>query len=633
MPLQLLYDFTPSPNPITASVAGSNPNVIDLQVMISNPTIDPIQLTSISITIPGGQEGANTLSDSANLPNPDYDTSSGWSGSTSGDTVTFNLPASGIADSFIFTLPGIQVNETPGIVPITIVEDGPPKVIDDTTYSLVKQPSDFPITNFYAQPATLINLDETVTLFWNCSAQGAEYSYSVHSDSWQPDDCLNGGQCYTCTDGTIGIQTDPFAQTTTFALDVIQTNADGSRTIYQTLETVVRVLAPSVSGNSYAETFLSGRVARLHWLAFNAAYCTVEVDGQIIDSNAPIDTFAEGYWVIPAGTQYGAEGGLHQVTVTAHAASGLPQFDHSFPDIYVDPIVTIPTGQIASGVIAITPDGTKALVPIVGAMAVIEIANSTVSSTINVSDTPASVTVTPDGKFALVPTNGTTGNLIMIDLATLSIAAGPQPIDNWSGGIAITPDGTLALVSGEDVFSNSVLTVIYLPGMAVDTQTIAVGKGAGAVAITPDGTLALTANYFDNTVTVVDIASGSATATIAVGTQPQAIAITPDGTIALTANTVDNTVSLIDLASQSVVATLPVGNGPQSVAVLATPPDGALGLVGNYADATLMFIDIANRVVLPTGIYSGYGPEGLAVMPDGSHILITNGTTNSVTKV
>jgi YVTN family beta-propeller protein len=610
-----------------ASTGGSNPNVIALQVMISNPTIYPIQLTAISITIPSGQEGALTLSDNPNLPAPEYDTNSGWSGSTSGDTVVFTLPSSGIADSFIFTLPGIQVNETPGTVPLAIVEDGPPRVVDKTTYSLVKQPSDFPITNFYAQPATVNNLDETVTLFWDCTALGANYAYSVHSDSWQPDDCLNGGNCYSCTDGTNGIQSDPLTQTTRFALDVIQTNPDGSRSIYRTLETNVRVLIPTISNSSYYETYLSGRVVRLHWLAFNSAYCTVSLDGGVIDSNAPIDTFAEGYWVVLS------EPGLHQLTVTAHAASGPAQSNFIFPNINVDPVITIQTG--GGYLLAITPDGTTALIQSSQSLSAVDIASGTVSTKVSVAGSPSGLAITPDGtRVFVLPGPGANPNqMLVMDLPGLtveqSIPLGCQP-----NGIAITPDGTLALLAGWDAQGNSILSVIDIASMSEEANTIPVGNFPQGPVVTPDGTLALTANYNDNTVTVVDIASRSTVATIPVAAGPIAIAVTPDGLFALTANSGDNNiVSVVDIVNRILAGNISAGVIPNGIATLATPPNGALGLLLYNDAATVTFVDIANRVALSPVLHCADDSWALAVMPDGSHVLITSVSDPVLTQI
>jgi YVTN family beta-propeller protein len=172
--------------------------------------------------------------------------------------------------------------------------------------------------------------------------------------------------------------------------------------------------------------------------------------------------------------------------------------------------------------------------------------------------------------------------------------------------------------------------------MSVETKTIPVNNTINdipqRVVITPDGTLALTTNDPD-TVTIVDIATRSAVTTFTGGGGGGgfAIAVTPDGKFALSANVEDSSVSLIDIASRSVVATIPVGSHPGGIAMLPIPNYGALGLVTNYVDSTISFIDIPNQVAFSTVLDVGTNPWGIAVLPDGSHVLIAGAT--AVTKI
>src|SRR3954470_5526955 len=148
--LALAYAFVPSNNPILASVAGANPVIIGVQMIVSLPGIDPVSITHATVEIPVGQNISGDLSTATSLPNPTYDTTGPWIVATSADTVTIRpkAGASGLVTSpIIVTLPGIVVNETAGTVPITITEYYPaaPKVIDDQSYRLLKQPADFPV--------------------------------------------------------------------------------------------------------------------------------------------------------------------------------------------------------------------------------------------------------------------------------------------------------------------------------------------------------------------------------------------------------------------------------------------------------------------------------------------------------
>ena len=108
------------------------------------------------------------------------------------------------------------------------------------------------------------------------------------------------------------------------------------------------------------------------------------------------------------------------------------------------------------------------------------------------------------------------------------------------------------------------------------SATIPVGPRPIVVAITPDGKHAYVTNQGDDTVSVIDTATGAVSATIPVGPAPSGVAITPDGKHVYVANNgsgllgtgvVDNTVSVIDTATGVVSATITVGNGPVGVAV------------------------------------------------------------------
>ena len=59
------------------------------------------------------------------------------------------------------------------------------------------------------------------------------------------------------------------------------------------------------------------------------------------------------------------------------------------------------------------------------------------------------------------------------------------------------------------------------------SDTITVGNGPVGVAVTPDGTHVYVANAAENTVSVIDTATGAVSASIPVGTSPVRVAICP----------------------------------------------------------------------------------------------------------
>lgn len=645
--LKLKYVFTPSPNPIRASLGGLNPNTIDLQVMISNPTLNPVELTSITIEIPVGEDSARSLSSSPSLPNPVPSTSGDWSITSSGDKIILDISGGApgtILDNIIFTLEKIEINDTAGVVPITITELGPPKAVNDQEYALVKQVADFPITDFYATPQTLYDLDQTVTLYWTCSEQGSNYSYSVHSDSWTPKDCQNAGDCYTCQDGANGVQTPQLSESTNFALDVITTDSDGSRSIYKTLYTDVPLLVPSISQDSRLEhsTDLSGRFAMLYWLAYNSGSCTVKSGDTVIDDNAPTDTYKQGYVVNLESSELPI-----QLTVVANAISGAAQATLDFPNISFNSqptTISLPGAAESPGPVAITPDGTLAFVVDSARFAVfvIDIAQRQAEPNFIVLDpnamggelVPYGIAITPDGALALVAvadSSGIYGRVFVIDIAGRQLEAAPVYIQDTPQFIAITPDGQTALATNPNVYSAKpyyFVSVIDIPSRGLKFgQGIPVGNNPQGIAITPDGALALTANQDSNDVSVIDMDRlGVENNSIAVpGAKPVAIAITPDGKLALVACGIDHynpgSVSVIDIASRTAEpATIPVGNAPTCIIIT---PDGKVALVVNSGSNNVTVIDIANRRATPNTLPVGSYPIWAAITPDGKLAIVS----------
>src|SRR4029077_6769136 len=100
--------------------------------------------------------------------------------------------------------------------------------------------------------------------------EGLNYSYRVRSADggpdgrydWIPKECLIGGDCYRNVDGGVGVPTPQLAETTSFALDVIKTDAQGLRVIHKTLVIPVRVEVPYFS-NAARVTQVAGQFAVL----------------------------------------------------------------------------------------------------------------------------------------------------------------------------------------------------------------------------------------------------------------------------------------------------------------------------------------------------------------------------------
>jgi DNA-binding beta-propeller fold protein YncE len=628
---KLAYAFLPTPNPIRATAAGANPNTVDLQVIVSNPTLSAVTLAKVIINVPTGEETSRSISTARSLPPPTYDTTIPWTITTSGSDVTLapkGRQSGQILGPIIFILPGIQVNHTVGTVPLTVTEFPPsaPKVAD-ASYSLLKQPSDFPVTSFTATPPTLGDLDVPVILKWTCTEAGRLDAYSVYSDDWQPRDCINEGDCYTWQDGQSGVETPDLNETTVFSLDVVRTDNTGHRSVAGTLQTTVWLAVPTFSGLSRLTQSFSSRQVKLYWLAYNASYCSVAVNGVTVVPRAPVDTYRQGFPLTLTGGV-----GTYQVSVTAYAVTGPAQTTFVFPQVMVGARAVMPAGESPTG-IAVTADGTLAAITSLPrwTMTIVDVATRQVMKTINISDFAWSVAVTPDGALALA-TRAQSSSVAVVDLKKRELE--PRAIATTAPGamIAISPDGKLAFV-GNQVGDR--MTVIDIATRTAEPRTIAIQESAYGIAFTPDSKLALVGSDIRALVTVIDVARRAVDGVpIPVPGSSRGIAVSPDGKLALLPDWGGNTVSVVDIAARKAEPqTIPVGARPTSVTFT---PDGRMALTANFGDGTLTIIDVASRAAIGTvpapGLSDNGGPS-MAMMPNNVNALVLNTEAGTVSLI
>lgn len=104
-------------------------------------------------------------------------------------------------------------------------------------------------------------------------------------------------------------------------------------------------------------------------------------------------------------------------------------------------------------------------------------------------------------------------------------------------------------------------------------------------------------NFKDNTVTVIDTASGRATATIPVAAGPHGMGMAPDGGRVYVSGDASTTVSVIDTYRDRVAGIVEVGQGPHGVALT---PDGRTLLVAVNGTDRVAFVDTGTQAVLAT---------------------------------
>ena len=286
-----------------------------------------------------------------------------------------------------------------------------------------------------------------------------------------------------------------------------------------------------------------------------------------------------------------------------------------------------------------------------------------------VGDFPTGGALTPDGRYYWAIDSGFGHD----DVTIVSIASGKVtqtlPLPGAYGGIAFSPDGSRAYVSGEPqgvikatgptkadggdaihVFSvdqatgeATELNPIILPRTSGGTAQGEAGNPASflyqppgpgpssglgwpiGLAVTPNGTTLIAALNQADQAAVIDLASG-ASKLVKTGAYPFGVAT--DGNLAYVSNEYDGTISVVSLASDSVISTI-TGLGGTLGDKNAHPE----GLLLDPAAKTL-FVAVTNRDLvaavdtatltvdhlIPVGRSEGIGtaPVSLAVSPDGN---------------
>lgn len=241
---------------------------------------------------------------------------------------------------------------------------------------------------------------------------------------------------------------------------------------------------------------------------------------------------------------------------------------------------------------------------------------------------PIGLAITPDGTRAVV-TNYNSDDVSIIDLSNMSIITtiptGTNPIY-----VGITPDGTKAVVANN---GSSDTTVIDLTTNTVLVPSIAIGVFPNDLAITPDGKFAYIVSQGTNSVDVVDLTTFTVVGSpIFIGANVNNIAITPDGKFAYVTVGTTHKVSIIDTTTNSVVGPSIDTGGifPTDIAISA---DGTIAAVSNFFSNTVILIDLTTNTVIGSPIPVGSRPNGIAITPDSKLAYVVNSASNSVSEI
>ena len=216
--------------------------------------------------------------------------------------------------------------------------------------------------------------------------------------------------------------------------------------------------------------------------------------------------------------------------------------------------------------------------------------------------------------------------------AALLLAGGAQAGAATGSPASRSAAGQEAWVATEgfDSGPGDTVTPVDLPDHRVDPAVTTASEPV-ALAVAGGGRSLLVANRGDDTLSVVDTATGAVTATVTVGLEPDAVAYVPGGAgghgTALVANFGAGTVTPVDLATMRAGQAIPVGKQPDAIAVWAptgsitagkaaasTTTGGGVALVANFGDGTVTPIDLTTMQSGPA-VSAGTEPDAIGIAP------------------
>ncbi|MEM1165635.1 MAG: beta-propeller fold lactonase family protein [Planctomycetota bacterium] len=208
--------------------------------------------------------------------------------------------------------------------------------------------------------------------------------------------------------------------------------------------------------------------------------------------------------------------------------------------------------------VAISADGDTAVGAFWGTdnAGVFDLTTGTLVETVAVGDFPQELAISPDGTTAIVPNDDSTF-ASLLDLTTVPVGVTNVNLGTFAARVsAFSPDGSTAYVLN---FSGTELLREIDVATATVTRTVNVGdvffsqnsaEDVNNIAVSPDGTmLAVASAGSTDEIRIVDTTTFTVVDTIADGFNPREAAFSPDSTKLAVANETDNTVTILDVSA------------------------------------------------------------------------------------
>lgn len=250
---------------------------------------------------------------------------------------------------------------------------------------------------------------------------------------------------------------------------------------------------------------------------------------------------------------------------------------------------------------------------------IIDVLSGKTLATLPTGQGPHEVVISGDGRVAVVTDYGAQGpggnTLTVIDVPGRRVA---RTIDlgqyRRPHGIAFMPGDSLVAVTSEA--SQNVVIVNVAEGAvrrAIPTQH----AGSHMLGVTGDGARIYTGDIGSNTVSELNARTGEYVRSFDVPTQPEAINVTPDGAEVWVGSNATGKVSVVDPAKGTVTTAAEGFGWPYRILF---SPDRRSVLLPDLRREELRIVERPGYKELKRLTFSGGGPQGITITPDGRYV-------------
>jgi YVTN family beta-propeller protein len=279
-----------------------------------------------------------------------------------------------------------------------------------------------------------------------------------------------------------------------------------------------------------------------------------------------------------------------------------------------------------------------------GDVTVVDEPSHAVVSTVKLGKRPRGMQATADGRQLFVALSGSpiagpgvdedklpppdkaADGIGVFNTASLQIARVIKGVNNPEQ-LGLSSNGKL-YAADEDAGALTTLS----PDNGAGLSTLVVGKEPEGLAVSPDGKFVYVTAESDDTLVIVDAASGKIAKRLSMAKRPRGIAFSPDGTRAYVTAETGASISAIDTVTQEVIKTAAVpGAGAKPMGVVVSPDNKRIYVTTGRGGGLVAFDAVTLAAQMSVAV--GQRPWGVAISPDGKFVYTANGQSNDVSVV